>query len=250
MLDTIRLVIAWTCVGVFVATAIITVLALVGLMKLPDPKYLNRLFAIIIVAVVGTCASFFKDFLKGTGSAGNQPVVDASGATGAAISSNPLAGTAAPGLAVNRPGVVAPKPTNAPGTVPTTASATNVPRQLVTIPPNLRTALVVTNLATPVPEKGWIGVKNSGAYVAKFYVNWKENGQPQSWASGDKAVGYSHVVSLTGNVSEVKLNAQAHTGFNWATILRLELTNGPPNKTYVVSGTTLNRKWTTDDRQP
>ena len=214
MPDTIRLVIAWTCVTVFVASAIITILALLNVIKLPDPKYLNRLFAIVIVAVVGTCASFFKDFLKAPGS-----VVITAGAT-------------------NGPGSAAPKP------------LTNQPEQVVIIPTDLRPAHVASNLATPVPEKGWVGFKNSGAYVAKFYVNWKENGQPQSWASGTLAVGQSGMVSLNANASEIKINAQGHTGFNWANIFTLELTNGPPNKTYVVQGTTLNRTWTTDSRMP
>ena len=187
MPDTIRLVIAWTCVAVFVASALITILALLGVIRLPDPKYLNRLFTVIIVAIVGTCAGFFKDFL----SSGTSPIV--------------------------------------------TKPVTNA---------------VVPGAVKPVPEKGWVGFKNTGAYVAKFYVNWKENGQPQSWASGEKAVGQSGVVSLSGSVSDIKINAQAHTGFKWATIFTLELTNGPPNETYVVQGTTLDRKWTTDSRMP
>jgi len=249
MPDTIRLVIAWTCAAVFVATAIITILALLGVIKLPDPKYLNRLFTIIIVAVVGTCASFFKDFLKVPDSAGNQPVADTSSAGGAKPPSNPT-NPAASGLAANRPGFVAPKPTNAPGPVAVAPAPTNVPGSSTPKPPNLRPALVLTNLATLVSEKGWVGFKNSGGYVAKFYVNWKEDGQAKSWASGNKAVGYSGVVSLTGNVNEVTIDAQANTGFGWATIFRLGFTNGPPNKTYVVSGTTLNRRWTTDDRTP
>ncbi len=188
MIDTIRLVIAWTCVGVFVATAIITVLALVGVIRLPDPKYLNRLFTIIIVAVVGTCASFFKDFI----SSGAGPVVTQS--------------------ATNKPGLVVP----------------------------------------PVAQKGWIAFKHSGGYVAKFYVNWKSNSQPQSWSSGNKTAGYSDVIWLEGNVSEIKINAQAATGLAWdawATIINLQF-DQPPNKTYVVQGTTLNRKWTTDDHMP
>ena len=63
MLDTIRLVIAWTCVAVFITSAIITILALLRVIRLPNERYLNRLFAVIILAVVGTCASFFQEFL-------------------------------------------------------------------------------------------------------------------------------------------------------------------------------------------
>lgn len=201
MLDTIRLVIAWTCVAVFVASALITILALLGVIRLPDPKYLNRLFTIIIVAIVGTCASFFKEFV----SSGPGPVV---------IQSD----------------------TNKPSPVVATF-LTNTP---------------LANPPKPVPEKGWVGFKHSAGYVAKFYVNWKVDGQPKSWSSGNKTAGYSDVIWLDGNVSEVKITAQAATGLAWdawATIFKLE-TNGPPNKTYVAQGTTLNRKWAMENMMP
>lgn len=223
MPDTIRLVIAWTCVGVFVATALITILALVGVIRLPDPKYLNRLFTVIIVAIVGTCASFFKEFISN----GPSPAVIQSITNAASpVVTKPVTNVAVP---------VAVKPrTN--GVIP-----------IVIKQP--RTNEIVPGVIQPVPEKAWVGFKNSGAYVAKFYVNWKEDGQPKSWASGNKTAGQSAVVWLTGNVTEIKINAQANTGFNWATIFTQEA-DGPPNKTYVVQGTTLNRKWTTDDRMP
>ena len=112
MPDTIRLVIAWTCVGVFVASALITILALLGVIRLPDPKYLNRLFTVIIVAIVGTCAGFFKEFIS-------------SGTTPAVIT-----------------------------------SATNEATPVVTKPV---TNAVVSGVIKPVPEKGWIGFKHSGA---------------------------------------------------------------------------------------
>jgi hypothetical protein len=171
------------------------------MIRLPDPKYLNRLFTIIIVAIVGTCASFFKEFV----SPRTSPVVIQSDTNKASP-------------------VVLPFLTNQP-----------TPNPLI-----------------PVPEKGWIGFRHSGGYVAKFYVNWKENGQPKSWKSGNKTAGYSDVVWLNGNVSEVKITAQAATGIAWdawATIFKLE-TNVPPNKTFVAQGTTLKRKWAMEDRMP
>jgi hypothetical protein len=213
MVDTIRLVIAWTCVGVFVATAIITVFALVGVIRLPDPKYLNRLFTIIIVAVVGTCASFFKNFI----SSGADPIAIQSGTN--------RASPVVPPSTTNRSGQVIP---------PVPINTTNP------VPPK------------PFPEKDWVAFKHSGGYVAKFYVNWKSNSQPQSWSSGNKTVGYSDVIWLNGNVSEVKITAQAATGLAWdawATIINLQF-DQPPNKTYVVQGTTLNRQWTTEDHMP
>jgi len=55
----IQLVIAWTCVGVFVATAIITLLALVGVIRLAEKKYLDRLFKVLILEIVGVCIGIF-----------------------------------------------------------------------------------------------------------------------------------------------------------------------------------------------
>ena len=185
MLDTIRLVIAWTCVAVFIASAIITILALLRVLRLPNKRYLNRLFAIIIVAVVGTCASFFQEFIH-------------SGA----------------------------------GTTDKKAKAGAIDKKAA-------------------PETSWIGFKHSGAYVAKFYLNWTEDGQPKSWSSGSKTAGYSEVIFLKANAREIKISAQAATGLvwdPWGTIFKLALTNGPPNKVYVAQGTTLHRKWGTADR--
>ena len=97
---------------------------------------------------------------------------------------------------------------------------------------------------------GWIGFKHSGAYVAKFFMNWKEGGQSKSWSSGNKTAGYSDTIKLKGNAREIDITAQAATGLAWnpwGTIFKLRL-NGPPNKVYVVKGTTLNRKYETADK--
>ena len=97
---------------------------------------------------------------------------------------------------------------------------------------------------------GWIGFKHSGAYVAKFFMNWKEGNQPKSWRSGNKTAGYSEVIQLKGNAREINITAQAATGLAWdpwGTIFKVRL-DGPPNRVYVAKGTTLNRKWETTDR--
>lgn len=91
----------------------------------------------------------------------------------------------------------------------------------------------------PVPEpRNWIRVVHKGAYVAKFYMAWE--GQATQWQSGTKAVGYEVEIPLPPSVKTVLLNAQEHTGFRWKTILRMEV---PVQRTYTVSGTTLNPKW-------
>ncbi|MFC1793253.1 hypothetical protein ACFL3Q_06660 [Planctomycetota bacterium] len=60
----IRLVIAWSCVGVFIATAIVTLLALVKVIELADKKYLDRLFMVLIVEVVGIAVGVFAGFVQ------------------------------------------------------------------------------------------------------------------------------------------------------------------------------------------
>ncbi len=63
-MEMMQLVIAWTCVGVFVATCVITLLALVGVIKLADKKYLDRLFTVLILEVVSVALAFFSGAIK------------------------------------------------------------------------------------------------------------------------------------------------------------------------------------------
>lgn len=58
-----QLVVGWTCVGVFVSTAVITVLALVRIIQI-DPQHLNRLFAALIIEVVAVSVATFGGLLK------------------------------------------------------------------------------------------------------------------------------------------------------------------------------------------
>ncbi|MBN2489819.1 MAG: thiol-activated cytolysin family protein [Planctomycetes bacterium] len=107
-----------------------------------------------------------------------------------------------------------------------------------------------TELVCERHPHGWIGFKHSGAYVAKFYLNWTEGGEKKSWSSGKKTAGFSETVRLKGNARDIRIHAQAMTGLAWdpwGTIFKLSLT-GPPNKFYVAKGTTLKRKWETADR--
>ncbi len=55
----IQLVVAWTCVGIFIATAVITLLALVRVIRLAEKKYLDRLFKALILEVVAICLGIF-----------------------------------------------------------------------------------------------------------------------------------------------------------------------------------------------
>jgi hypothetical protein len=64
MPEIMKLVIAWTCVGVFIATAVITLLALVRVIALAEKKYLDRLFRLLIAEVVIVCVAFFGNWLR------------------------------------------------------------------------------------------------------------------------------------------------------------------------------------------
>lgn len=93
------------------------------------------------------------------------------------------------------------------------------------------------------PRERWIEFKHHGAYVAKFYLSWEDEKGPHHWASGKKAVGYSHRQRFEGkNTRNIRINAQADTGFGWKDIWRLKL-DAPPDATYTAKGTTLNRSY-------
>jgi thiol-activated cytolysin len=92
---------------------------------------------------------------------------------------------------------------------------------------------------------------HAGAYVAKFQVTWVEADsqgnytQNKDWESGNQTAGYTHQVDLPGDAQGVRLHAWAATGLvwdPWGEILNVSL-DGPDNKCYRVTGTTLNRSW-------
>lgn len=92
---------------------------------------------------------------------------------------------------------------------------------------------------------GFVKVRTTGGYVARFKVSWDEpdaSGKGQTrkeWSSGNVSSGYEHTVDLPGDARNVKLLAEENTGFSWREALsRTE--PGPTNKTYTISGTTLN----------
>ena len=92
---------------------------------------------------------------------------------------------------------------------------------------------------------------HAGAYVAKFQVTWVEADgqgnytQNKGWESGNQTAGYTQQVDLPGDAQGVRLQAWAATGLvwdPWGEILNVSL-NGPDNKCYRATGTTLNRSW-------
>jgi hypothetical protein len=88
-------------------------------------------------------------------------------------------------------------------------------------------------------------------YIVKFDVTWIERDSAgeytvqKSWASGEQTSGYSYTLPLPGDARNVHLHAEAKTGLVWSPwgeIFNLML-NGPDNKTYKATGTTLNRTY-------
>jgi hypothetical protein len=59
----IQLIIGWTCVGVFVATALITLLSIVGLVQI-DPDIRNKLFTGLVLEVVAIGIAVFAGLLQ------------------------------------------------------------------------------------------------------------------------------------------------------------------------------------------
>lgn len=60
--EIMTLIVGYTCVGVFVATAIITILSLVGLLRI-DPDAKKKLFTILVVEVVLISVALWRDFI-------------------------------------------------------------------------------------------------------------------------------------------------------------------------------------------
>ncbi len=58
-----QLVVGWTCVGVFVCTAVITLLAMVGLLRM-DAGERAKLFAVLIVEIVVVCVALFANLIQ------------------------------------------------------------------------------------------------------------------------------------------------------------------------------------------
>ena len=60
----IKLLIAYTLFGVFAATAVLTVIALVRPDMIPDARVRKKLFRVLIVEVVVICVAAFADLIK------------------------------------------------------------------------------------------------------------------------------------------------------------------------------------------
>ena len=101
---------------------------------------------------------------------------------------------------------------------------------------------------------GYVELRHSGAYVARFRVTWEQPDKSGKWISkkvesGNQTAGYTKQVSLPGDARNVKILGEAATGLAWnpwAEAINITL-DGPTNKWYRISGTTLKRRWDQQD---
>ena len=98
---------------------------------------------------------------------------------------------------------------------------------------------------------GFVKFDTYCGYVVKFDVSWIEPDSKgnytvqKSWASGEQTSGYGYTLQLPGDARSVHLHAEAATGLVWSPwgeIFNLMI-DGPDNKTYKATGTTLNRTY-------
>jgi thiol-activated cytolysin len=113
-----------------------------------------------------------------------------------------------------------------------------------------------TETNSVVYPNGWLGLWQDGAYVAKFHVSWQINdaqgnpGATQDWESGERTVGYSQMVNLPGDASNIHVAAEEATGLIWQPWNEAMnvVVNGPPNQWYRIYGTTLSPHWDNSSR--
>lgn len=92
-------------------------------------------------------------------------------------------------------------------------------------------------------------MRHAGAYVARWSLDWKEKGEDgqsdvsRHWDSGNQTSGWVETRNLPGDAYNVRIHAEAATGLAWhpwgEAINIVE--NGPTNKCYRITGTTLSR---------
>jgi len=57
-------VISWICVGVFAATAVLTLLAITNVVKLASARYRDHLFTVLVIEIVAIGVGIFSGYVK------------------------------------------------------------------------------------------------------------------------------------------------------------------------------------------
>ena len=94
-----------------------------------------------------------------------------------------------------------------------------------------------------------IVVRNTGAYVARFSVDFARDGERAKQESGDFTAGVNKSISLPEGAKDIHVKAEAMTGLvwnPWSTIFEQIYPDLSGVKRFTVRGTTLNPGYVED----
>jgi cytolysin (calcineurin-like family phosphatase) len=101
----------------------------------------------------------------------------------------------------------------------------------------------------PVPPQiGYVTFFNEGGFVARFELQYTDNGERFSFATGNMNLGNKKTYDIPPYATDIWLLGKEQTGLvweGWRTVFELNLSQ-PPNKCYKLYNTTLNPKWNND----
>jgi cytolysin (calcineurin-like family phosphatase) len=103
----------------------------------------------------------------------------------------------------------------------------------------------VPNPPLPMPPKpGSITFFNQGGYVARYTLSYRLNGQPQSFSTGNKALGNKHSYNLPAQATDIRVRGEVNViGKTWKDAFNHGINHPSGPLCFKTFGTTLNRKW-------
>jgi hypothetical protein len=230
----------WWIVAVVLAVVIVGVVLAVVLPSRP----------VAVPAVVGHFQPAAQGTLEAAGlKVGAVASVAPAGATeGIVLTQQPDAGTQVPRGAAVALWIAGPPPTSTPTPTATplptaTATPTSTPTPLPTATPTATSTPRPTSTPTITPTatplfSGLISVKNTGGFVARFYVSYDQQGQRQTQASGEFTAGVTRNVSIPSDAANLSVDIQELPFVTWSTVKTFNYP-APVNKCFNVYGTTL-----------
>lgn len=98
---------------------------------------------------------------------------------------------------------------------------------------------------TPPPADGYVTFFNEAGYVARYTLSYNMNGQPQSFSTGNMALGNKQRFEIPGNATNVNVKGEGQTGLLWEPwrVTFDKTFASPPNQCFKSFGTTLNQQW-------
>lgn len=89
---------------------------------------------------------------------------------------------------------------------------------------------------------GTITVKNDGAYIARFSIQYTINGSVQKETADGLVAGQKKTLDIPANATEISLTVQDLIYIHWHTIFKAEF-ESPVTNCYKVWGTIFGSKW-------